>query len=66
MDPAFLWIADVLSDPGARNPTTLQSPQRHHRSNAGNAVALGADDCRALDALDALASLDVRSFVSCL
>ena len=48
----------MSSDPGARNPTTLQSPQRHHRSNAGNAVALGADDCRALDALDALASLD--------
>ena len=55
MDPACLWISDVSSDPGARSSTTLQSPQRHHRSNAGNAVALGADNCRALAALAALA-----------
>lgn len=41
----------VESDPGARSSTTLQSPQRHHRSDAGNAVALGADNCRALAAL---------------
>ena len=51
MDPACRWISDVSSDPGARSSTTLQSPQRHHRSNAGNAVALGADNCRALAAL---------------
>ena len=45
----------MSSDPGARSSTTLQSPQRHHRSNAGNAVALGADNCRALAQLAALA-----------